>query len=75
VLHSLRHSLATSMAVSGAQAPEIMAVLGHKDLATSQKYIHMAKDMRAQIAEKAAAGISAAMTGFKPAEVVKLSER
>ncbi|MDQ2077623.1 site-specific integrase [Marinimicrobium sp. ABcell2] len=73
VLHSLRHSLATSMAVNGAEAAHIMAVMGHKDLATSQKYIHIAKDMRADMAERAASGISAAMNGSAPAKVVKLT--
>lgn len=75
VLHTLRHSLATSMAVNGAEAAHIMAVMGHKDLATSQKYIHIAKDMRADMAEKAASGISAAMTGSAPAKVVKLTSK
>jgi integrase len=70
VLHSLRHSLATSMADSGAGAAQIMAVMGHKDLATSQKYIHIAKERRAELAEKAAAGISAALTGSAPGEIV-----
>ncbi|MCU5785942.1 tyrosine-type recombinase/integrase [Alloalcanivorax marinus] len=63
VLHTLRHSLATSMAVSGAEAAHIMAVMGHKDLATSQKYIHIARDMRAELAEKAASGIASSMPG------------
>lgn len=31
-LHALRHSLATSMAMSGAEAVEIMTALGHRQL-------------------------------------------
>ncbi|MDZ7684160.1 MAG: site-specific integrase [Gammaproteobacteria bacterium] len=46
-LHGLRHSLATHMALEGAQAAEIMAVMGHRNLSTSQKYIHFAKDIHA----------------------------
>jgi integrase len=71
-LHGLRHSLATQMALSGAQAAQIMTVLGHKNITTAQRYIHMAQDMRAQLAESAAAGISAALTGKKPADLVPL---
>ena len=67
-LHGLRHSLATRMALDGAQAAEIMTVLGHRDLATSQKYIHIAQDMRSELAERAASTISAALTGSPPAE-------
>jgi len=57
-LHGLRHSLATHMAMQGAQAAEIMAALGHRKLSTSQRYIHYAEDARAALAERAAAFIS-----------------
>jgi integrase len=65
-LHALRHSLASMMADSGSQATHIMAVMGHKNLATSQRYIHMAEDRRSELAEAAAAGISAAMNVKNP---------
>lgn len=71
-LHGLRHSLATMMAMEGAQAAEIMATLGHRNLTTSQRYIHMAQDKRAALAERAAATISEALTGEKRADVVPL---
>ncbi|TIQ11017.1 site-specific integrase [Mesorhizobium sp.] len=74
-LHGLRHSLASHMAMQGAQASEIMTALGHRNLATSQKYIHWAKEARQAIAETAAsvalAGM-AASTGQKPADVEPL---
>lgn len=60
-LHGLRHSLASHMAMEGAQAAEIMTTLGHAQLSTAQKYIHWAQDARAELAEKAAAHISAAL--------------
>lgn len=72
VLHSFRHSLATSMAMSNYQAAQISAVLGHRDIRTSQKYIHIVEQQRARLAERAAAGISAAMSGNKSADVVSL---
>lgn len=62
-LHGLRHSLATQMAMNGAEAAEIMSALGHRDITTSQKYVHWARDKRQALAEKAAAGITAAITG------------
>ena len=64
-LHGLRHSLASHMAMAGAQASEIMTALGHRNLATSQKYVHWATDARQQIAEKAAAVALAGMNGGK----------
>lgn len=60
-LHGLRHSLASHMAMSGSEAAEIMAALGHRDITTSQKYVHWARDQRQKLAEKAAASISAAI--------------
>lgn len=71
-LHGLRHSLASHMAMSGAQAAEIMATLGHSQLATSQRYVHFAQDARVALAERAAAPIAAAMEGAPTADVVPI---
>ncbi len=64
VLHSLRHSVASHMAMAGSQASEIMVAMGHRQMATSQKYIHWAQSARQAVAEKAAtvalAGMAAA---------------
>ncbi len=60
-LHGLRHSLASHMAMNGAAASEIMVSLGHRQISTSQKYIHWAQDARVPLAERAAAHIVAAM--------------
>lgn len=38
-LHALRHTFATRLAEDGATASEIMTLLGHASLATSQNYI------------------------------------
>lgn len=70
-LHGLRHSLATSMAMAGAGASEIMTALGHRDISTSAKYVHYAKDKRQELAERAASHISAAMQDSKPGAPVK----
>lgn len=60
-LHGLRHSVASLMALSGAQAPEIMAQMGHKNLSTVQRYIHFAARARSMLAERAAAPAAAAL--------------
>lgn len=71
--HSLRHSLGTIMAVQGAEAAQIMAALGHSQLSTTQRYIHIARDARAAMLEKYTAGIAAAVA--PKAEVVELSKQ
>lgn len=73
-LHGLRHSLASMMAVQGAQAAEIMVTLGHRDLSTSQKYVHWAQDAKAALVERHTAGISAALEGREKAEVVTITD-
>jgi integrase len=65
-LHGLRHSLASHMAMGGAQASEIMTALGHRQLSTAQKYIHWAEDSRQALAEKAATVALAGMAASKP---------
>ena len=60
-LHGLRHSLATLLAVGGAQAAEIMTSLGHRQLSTTAKYLHFADKARASLAERAAAPALAGM--------------
>ncbi len=72
-LHGLRHSLASHMAMQGAQASEIMTALGHRSITTSAKYVHWAQDARQAVAEKAAAVALAGMAGASErADVVPL---
>ncbi|MBV2120517.1 MAG: site-specific integrase [Candidatus Thiodiazotropha sp. (ex Ctena orbiculata)] len=71
-LHGLRHSLASHMAMEGAQAAEIMTALGHRQLSTAQRYVHWAKDQRSTLAERAASHITAALEGKKKADVESL---
>jgi integrase/recombinase XerC len=40
-LHALRHTFATRLAEDGANASEIMRLLGHGSLTTSQNYIEV----------------------------------
>jgi integrase len=74
-LHGLRHSLATLLAVGGAQAAEIMTSLGHRQMSTTTRYLHFADTARAALAERAAAPALAAMAaarGTPMAAVVSL---
>lgn len=74
-LHGLRHSLASSAAAQGAEAAELMTLLGHRDLNTTQRYLHTLKPAHAQLAERAAAHITAALEGSKPCDVVPIKGR
>jgi integrase len=65
-LHGLRHSLATLLAVGGAEAPQIMTSLGHRQLSTTQRYLHFADKARAALAERAAAPVLAGMLAALP---------
>ena len=60
-LHGLRHSIASHLAMTGAQAAEIMTAMGHRQLSTVQRYIHFAETARQALAERAA---SVALTGM-----------
>lgn len=71
-LHTMRHSLASGMAMQGFSAAEIMNTLGHKQLGTSQKYIHWAEQEQAKLADRASASIVAAMEVGPTADVVTL---
>lgn len=70
--HSLRHSLGSMMAMQGAEAAEIMAMLGHTQLSTTERYIHFARDARVALAERHTAGIAAALEGRGKAGVVDM---
>jgi integrase len=66
-LHGLRHSLASHLAMGGAEAAEIMAAMGHKHLAAAQRYVHFADEAKHRLAERAA---SVAVAGM--GEVLRL---
>lgn len=66
-LHSLRHSLASHMAMNGAGAAEIMTALGHRQLSTAQRYVHWVQDERQALAERAAKTVSAGLSAIETA--------
>jgi len=77
-LHGLRHSLASHLAMAGASAVELMEAMGHKQVSTTQRYIHFAERARSTLAQRAAALAVAGMAeadGKKKAEVVPMKKR
>ena len=74
-LHGLRHSLASWLAMQGAEAAEIMTALGHRQMSTAQRYVHWAKDRHAELAERAAAHVTAALEPRKAGEVKSITGR
>ena len=70
-LHGLRHSIASHLAMSGAQAAEIMTAMGHRQMSTVQRYIHFANTAREALAERAA---SVALSGMKAGREAKGGE-
>lgn len=70
-LHALRHTFATRLAEDGANASEIMRLLGHASLTTSQNYIEVTADqqraaVRANRTNRSLGRLSAAMDGGDP---------
>jgi integrase len=58
VLHSLRHSLATLGAAAGLSAHQIKAMLGHSNIATSSRYVHLAEQRKVEAVTIAAAAFT-----------------
>lgn len=77
VLHGLRHSHGSHLAMAGASAPELMEALGHRQATTTMRYVHFAEAARRNLAERAAAVALAGMAeaeGRKKADVINLKK-
>jgi integrase len=61
-LHDLRHSFAAVGASAGFSLPLIGALLGHSEVATTQRYAHLADDPTKAAAEAIGARIAAALS-------------
>lgn len=75
VLHGLRHSIGTHLAMNGGSTVELMHSLGHKQISTTLRYIHFADNARSTLAERAAAVALAGMHGGGAAEVKELPKK
>lgn len=75
-LHDLRHSFASVAASGGMSLVLIGSMLGHKDVATTARYAHLADDPLKAAAEQVSERIKGFMSGEKGgAEVVQLHKK
>ncbi len=70
-IHDLRHSFASAGIAGGAGLYLIGKLLGHADVATTQRYAHLADDPVRAAADQISAAIGAALAG-RDAEVVNI---
>ena len=60
-LHDLRHSFASVGAAGGLSLTMIGALLGHREVSTTQRYAHLGDDPRKAAADRVSAHVAAAM--------------
>jgi integrase len=70
-IHDLRHTFASFGAAGGLSLPLIAAILGHRDVKTTQQYAHLADSPVKAAADRTAAAIEGAMSG-RPSNVRRL---
>jgi len=71
-LHDLRHSFASIAVSGGASLPIIGALLGHSDIATTQRYAHLIDNPLKAASEAVGKKISTSLDGSKTADIVQL---
>jgi integrase len=72
-LHDLRHSFASVGASGGLSLPMIGALLGHREVSTTQRYAHLGDDPRKAAADRVAAQVAAALRGTEEPEHLPLT--
>ncbi|WP_396204010.1 tyrosine-type recombinase/integrase [Gemmatimonas sp.] len=60
--HDLRHSVGAALASNGASLPVIAALLGHRQVSTTERYAHLHHDARHDAIDRAAMDIAVALT-------------
>jgi integrase len=55
VIHSLRHSIGTAAIVAGLSTAETKAMLRHRNISTTQRYVHLAEASRSRFQDRAIA--------------------
>jgi integrase len=74
--HDLRHSFASVMIAGGASLPVIGALLGHRDVKTTQRYAHLSTDPLKAAADHVGGVIASHLKGPNGgAEVVPLKRK
>ena len=72
-LHDCRHTFASVAIGAGLSLPAIGALLGHADVASTQRYAHLTMDLKRQHATLVGAEIAAALNGTRGAQVVPVT--
>ena len=52
VLYDLRHTFATRMIEAGVDLPTLRDIMGHKDIRTTMRYVHVTKEHQHRAMEK-----------------------
>ena len=76
-IHDLRHTWASAAVNAGMTLPFVGALLGHREVATTNRYSHLMSDPLKQAAEKVATELDRALKTppRRPAEIVILDKR
>jgi len=53
VLHGLRHSVGTAAVIAGLSTPEVQAMLRHRNITTTMKYVHLAETITGRLQDRA----------------------
>jgi integrase len=72
-LHGLRHSIGTTAVLSGLSAPEVQALLRHRNITTTARYIHLAEATQSRLQDRATAHLVADRRAGS--EVTRLARR
>jgi integrase len=75
VLHSLRHSIGTAAVLAGLSGPEVQAMLRHRTIATTGRYLHLAELTQQRLTDRATAGLTAGLAAPPAATVHPLPRR
>lgn len=73
-LHDLRHTVGATGASAGFSMLIVGTVLGHRQVATTERYSHLAPSPLHAAADRIASEIDAALSGREPAEVVEVKK-
>jgi integrase len=76
-VHDMRHNAGTWAALMNQAGPMIKTLLGHKDLATTQKYLHLGGELDpvAVAAETVSAGMRAAIEGAQKTREIEQTKK
>ena len=59
--HDVRHSFGSHLVMAGADLVTVKELMGHKNLSTTQRYLHLAREHKAQAVKKLADRLDATM--------------